>query len=106
MLYNQAYPELRRFCNDFGIEFQVIDMRWGVRSTAVVDHSTSSLCQFEVETCKRLSIGPYFVVGIAVKDSQRKIERYANLPFLRCSWETDTATNHFLPRSQTPISKC
>lgn len=64
ILYNQAYPELRRFCNDFGIEFQVIDMRWGVRSTAVVDHSIASLCLFEVQTCKRLSIGPNFVVSV------------------------------------------
>ena len=37
-------------------------MRWGVRNEATVDHSASTLCMQEIEACKKLSIGPTFVV--------------------------------------------
>nr|XP_039254746.1 NACHT domain- and WD repeat-containing protein 1-like isoform X1 [Styela clava] len=62
VLYTHAYPELRNFCQSLGLEFHAIDMRWGVRDTASVDHSTTALCLLEVQNCKRISLGPYFVV--------------------------------------------
>ena len=41
---------------------QVVDMRWGVREEATVDHSSSDLCIKEIKTCNEVSLGPTFVV--------------------------------------------
>ena len=43
---------------------QVVDMRWGVRNEATVDHSAGELCMSEIESCKQYSVGPTFVVRI------------------------------------------
>ena len=42
---------------------QVVDMRWGVREEASIDHSTSELCLKEIQLCNEVSIGPTFVVS-------------------------------------------
>ena len=42
---------------------QVVDMRWGIRNEASVDHSASELCMNEIENCKSVSVGPTFVVS-------------------------------------------
>lgn len=39
-------------------------MRWGVRDEATDDHMTTELCMREIKNCKRLSMGPNFVVSI------------------------------------------
>ena len=58
-----AYPRLKDYCkSSHGLEFHVIDMRWGVRDEATDDHMTSQLCMAEIEACQRLSVGPNFVV--------------------------------------------
>lgn len=44
------------------MQFQVVDMRWGVRDEATDDHMTTELCMREIENCQRLSMGPNFVV--------------------------------------------
>ena len=43
---------------------QVVDMRWGVRQEASVDHSASELCMREIKNCNEVSLGPTFVVSI------------------------------------------
>ena len=58
-----VYPKLQRFCKSKGYDFQVVDMRWGVRDEATVDHMTTEMCLEEIKECKRLSTGPYFVVS-------------------------------------------
>ena len=45
---------------------QVVDMRWGVREEASIDHSTSELCLKEIKACNELSLGPTFVVSLIV----------------------------------------
>lgn len=57
-----VYPNLRAFCRDQGYEFQVVDMRWGIRDEATNDHMTLQLCMKELEACQKLSTGPNFVV--------------------------------------------
>lgn len=58
------YPKLKNYCrNRYGLEFQVVDMRWGVRDEATDDHMTSALCMAEIKACQRVSIGPNFVVS-------------------------------------------
>lgn len=58
-----VYPKLRTYCQRHGLEFQVVDMRWGVRDEATADHKTSELCLQEIRNCQRLSPGPNFVVS-------------------------------------------
>ena len=42
---------------------QIVDMRWGIRDEASNDHLTTKLCLSEIQACKDISIGPYFVVS-------------------------------------------
>jgi hypothetical protein len=64
ILMSQAYPRLKTFCQERGYEFQVVDMRWGIRDEATDDHVTTELCMKELELCQKLSTGPNFIVSI------------------------------------------
>ena len=61
----KVYPRLKEFCQQRGYEFQVVDMRWGVRDEATDDHMTSELCMRELAHCKKYSTGPNFIVSVA-----------------------------------------
>ena len=65
-LMETVYPKLKIFCQKKGFEFQVVDMRWGVRDEATDDHMTTELCMKEIYACQRLSTGPNFIVRIDV----------------------------------------
>jgi hypothetical protein len=43
---------------------QVVDLRWGVRSSEATEHMTKELCLEELSRCQRTSIGPAFVVSV------------------------------------------
>ncbi|CAH1796820.1 unnamed protein product [Owenia fusiformis] len=60
-LVKVAYPRLKNYCSDLGLDFQVVDMRWGVTDDATNDHGTEDLCLTEIANCQRLSVGPNFV---------------------------------------------
>ena len=60
----QVYPKLKSFCQERGYDFQVVDMRWGIREEATDDHMMTELCMRELTTCQKLSTGPNFVVSI------------------------------------------
>ena len=62
-LMEKIYPKLKEFCQQMGYEFQVVDMRWGVRDEATDDHMTSELCMRELAHCKKYSTGPNFIVS-------------------------------------------
>ena len=62
-LMERVYPGLKAFCQRRGFEFQVVDMRWGVRDEATDDHMTSELCMKELSNCQKLSTGPNFIVS-------------------------------------------
>ncbi len=61
-LMEKVYPGLKTFCQARGYDFQVVDMRWGVREESTNDHMTTDLCLQELQACKKLSTGPNFVV--------------------------------------------
>ena len=63
MLMENIYPKIKDFCRERGLEFQVVDMRWGVRDESTDDHKTADLCMQEIDNCQRLSLGPNFVVN-------------------------------------------
>ena len=62
-LMEQVYPKLKSFCQERGYDFQVVDMRWGIREEATDDHLMTELCMRELTTCQKLSTGPNFVVS-------------------------------------------
>ena len=59
----RVYPKLKEYCQSKGYDFQVVDMRWGVRDEATADHMTSELCMRELRACQKLSTGPNFIVS-------------------------------------------
>ena len=59
----RAYPRLKSFCQERGYDFQVVDMRWGVRDESTDDHMTTDLCMRELHACQKLSTGPNFIVS-------------------------------------------
>ena len=69
----RVYPKLREYCRERGYDFQVVDMRWGVRDEATDDHMTSDLCMRELSKCQRLSTGPNFIVSRGASDILRPI---------------------------------
>ncbi|CAD5113598.1 DgyrCDS2759 [Dimorphilus gyrociliatus] len=73
ILPQRAYPELRNYCSNNGLDFQVADMRWGVTQDMVDDHQVTDLCLMEIENCQKLSVGPAFVTLIG--------NRYGFQPF-------------------------
>ena len=58
----KVYQKLKAYCQLRGYDFQVVDMRWGVRDEATDDHMTSELCMKELKACQKLSTGPNFIV--------------------------------------------
>ncbi|KAJ6634768.1 NACHT and WD repeat domain-containing protein 2, partial [Pseudolycoriella hygida] len=76
-LMAKCYPRIKDYCREkHGLEFQVVDMRWGVRDEATDDHMTTELCMKEIENCQRLSMGPNFVVFLGQKYGYRPIPTY------------------------------
>lgn len=62
-LMRDAFPALQRYCQSLGLDFQVVDMRWGVRDENISYHKTSEVCLQEIRLCHQLSMGPSFVVS-------------------------------------------
>lgn len=63
-LMRQAYPKLRAYCREsYGLDLQIVDLKWGVREQPLDDHSAADLCLSEIDRCQRDSIGPNFVVS-------------------------------------------
>lgn len=73
----KCYPRIKDYCREkHGLEFQVVDMRWGVRDEATDDHMTTELCMREIKNCQRLSMGPNFIVFLGQKYGYRPIPTY------------------------------
>uniref|UniRef100_A0A914PZA0 DUF4062 domain-containing protein n=2 Tax=Panagrolaimus TaxID=55784 RepID=A0A914PZA0_9BILA len=80
-LMEDVYPALKMYCREtHGLDFQVVDMRWGVRDEATDDHMTTNLCINEIHNCQKLSMGPNFVVFLCQKYGYRPLpsEIFAN----------------------------
>ncbi|XP_041349492.1 NACHT and WD repeat domain-containing protein 2-like [Gigantopelta aegis] len=74
-LMKSVYPRLKSRCQKKGYEFQVVDMRWGVRDEATDDHMAAELCLKELDLCKKLSTGPCFVTFLSHKYGYRNFPR-------------------------------
>ncbi|XP_061186244.1 NACHT and WD repeat domain-containing protein 2-like [Saccostrea echinata] len=74
----KAYPKIKEHCFKKGYEFQVVDMRWGVRQQATDDHMTTELCMHELHQCQQISKGPSFISLFAHKYGYRSLLRVIN----------------------------
>ncbi|XP_076445390.1 NACHT domain- and WD repeat-containing protein 1-like [Babylonia areolata] len=61
MLARQVYPQLRQHCAQFDLDFQVVDLRWGLTAETQNDHSGTKVCLQEIKNCQDVSLGPNFV---------------------------------------------
>lgn len=66
MLLEKTFPQIKLFCQARGYEFQVVDMRWGVRDESTDDHMGTELCLKELIQCRDISTGPIFVVQLFI----------------------------------------
>ncbi|XP_056633882.1 NACHT and WD repeat domain-containing protein 2 [Diorhabda sublineata] len=99
-LMAKCYPKIKDYCREkHGLEFQVVDMRWGVRDEATDDHMTTELCMKEIQNCQRLSMGPNFVVFLGQKYGYRPIPTYILTSELQMIRDELAATGH----DPTPI---
>ena len=62
-LMEEVFPELQEYCHSLGLEFQVVDMRWGVKDHRVLSHQISKICVDEISICNNVSISPSFIVS-------------------------------------------
>ena len=61
-LMREVYPRIRQFCSSIGIDFSVVDFRWGIRDQVSNDHLTTEICLAEIDKCYKQSIeAPCFV---------------------------------------------
>nr|XP_023669010.1 NACHT domain- and WD repeat-containing protein 1 isoform X1 [Paramormyrops kingsleyae] len=74
-LLEKAYPELQAFCQSLGLVFEVVDLKWGVCHVVAVDHMTTELCLEEIQSCKRVSVGPSITVLLGNCYGHRPIPR-------------------------------
>ncbi|GFO35138.1 NACHT and WD repeat domain-containing protein 1, partial [Plakobranchus ocellatus] len=74
-LMEKVYPKLKTYCQNHGYDFQVVDMRWGIRDEAQDDHMTTDICLREVQLCKEQSTGPCFVSLMSHKYGYRDFPR-------------------------------
>ncbi|XP_061195706.1 uncharacterized protein LOC133203923 [Saccostrea echinata] len=61
ILSHEVFPKLKQLCLSKDLDFQVVDMRWGVTEDCQNDHSVDKICLQEVANCQKLSLGPNFV---------------------------------------------
>ncbi len=61
LLQEYVFPEIKRHCNDNNLNFQPIDLRWGVSNEAQLNQKTLELCLEEVRASK-INPHPNFLI--------------------------------------------
>lgn len=71
LLQEYVFPEIKSYCKEFNLNFQPIDLRWGVTNEAQIDQKTLELCLEEVRASK-INPHPNFLIMVS--------ERYGWIP--------------------------
>jgi hypothetical protein len=111
-LVEKIYPQLRKYCEDKKLEFQVLDMRWGISSELAENHKSNEICLNEIKRCQEHSIGPNFIAFLSHRYGSRsvpacieqvefeelrnEIKDEADLKFLNHCFEFDSNSKNFL----------
>ncbi|XP_029285414.1 NACHT domain- and WD repeat-containing protein 1 [Cottoperca gobio] len=74
-LLEKAYPEVLAFCRSLGLVFEVVDLRWGIRSVTSGDHEACEISLQEIESCQRISAGPAFIAMLGNRYGYRTLPR-------------------------------
>ncbi|QNM91674.1 tetratricopeptide repeat protein [Aliarcobacter cryaerophilus] len=61
LLQEYVFPEIKKYCNESNLNFQPIDLRWGVSNEAQLDQKTLELCLEEVRESK-INPHPNFLI--------------------------------------------
>ncbi|MCT7535791.1 DUF4062 domain-containing protein [Aliarcobacter cryaerophilus] len=61
LLQEYVFPEIKKYCNESNLNFQHIDLRWGVSNEAQLDQKTLELCLEEVRASK-INPHPNFLI--------------------------------------------
>ena len=61
-MLNNAFPQLKEFCDQMNIDFEVVDLRWRAGVHIDTELRATGLHFSEIERCKNASLGPHFVV--------------------------------------------
>ncbi|XP_064626001.1 uncharacterized protein LOC135486827 [Lineus longissimus] len=74
LLVENVYPKLREYCREkYGLEFEVVDPRWGIKDETFDDHSFTERSLAQLQDCCSSSPGPYFVALIGQKYGRRPL---------------------------------
>eukprot|EP00057_Strongylocentrotus_purpuratus_P015686 XP_011670160.1 PREDICTED: NACHT and WD repeat domain-containing protein 1 isoform X1 [Strongylocentrotus purpuratus] len=73
VLLNEVYPTVWWWCKNHDLDFQLVDMRWGVRDEASTDHTTTQICLREIQKCQNVSMGPNFLFILGQRYGYRPI---------------------------------
>ncbi|KAK2144717.1 hypothetical protein LSH36_736g01022 [Paralvinella palmiformis] len=72
-LMKDVFPYLRSLCRILGLDFDFVDMRWGVNEETTLNHATAAICINEIDRCISESAGPAFLAIISHKYGYRPI---------------------------------
>ncbi|KAK3084548.1 hypothetical protein FSP39_015171 [Pinctada imbricata] len=62
ILMEHVYPSVRQYCRDrHGIDFQVVDLRWGMENVPETFKPSVTTCLKELKHCQARSMGPSFM---------------------------------------------
>lgn len=62
VLQRQVFPYLSELCRANGLEFQAVDLRWGIREEEAFEQKTLEICLREVQRCIDISPMPNFLI--------------------------------------------
>jgi hypothetical protein len=64
VLQNRVFPYLTDLCRAHGVEFQAVDLRWGIREEEAFEQRTLDICIREIQRCLEVSPQPNFLILI------------------------------------------
>lgn len=66
-----AFPILRRLAAAVSLQFEAVDMRFGVANEASASHDTTQICLDEIRRTRALSVGAHFVAFLGDRSGWR-----------------------------------
>ncbi|XP_020620916.1 NACHT domain- and WD repeat-containing protein 1-like [Orbicella faveolata] len=77
-LMEEVFEPVRDLCQQHGIAFEVVDLRWGVRQESVDDHRVVNICMEEIKRCQETSLGIAFIAILGDKYGWRPLPPSVN----------------------------
>ncbi|XP_048579889.1 NACHT domain- and WD repeat-containing protein 1 isoform X2 [Nematostella vectensis] len=72
-LMEQVFEPLTHLCQEHGLAFEVVDLRWGVRQESVEDHCIVNICMDEIKRCQDISLNVAFIAILGDKYGWRPL---------------------------------